>query len=321
MMDEAKKMTKEKKNGFKQQYVKETVFILSVLVLPIAWWAFGFFYVTGESILLAFQAYNIEEERFIFVGLDNFVTVVRSIGMGGELGVCLKNSFMLWCINTFVTLPISLLISFALYKNVIGTGFYKVILFLPQVVSSMVWVLVFKYLVEYGVPKIFPDLYVKLSDTGVALDLLQNPKTNLGTLVFYQQWITLASGMIIYTGAMSRIPVGLVEAGHLDGMKNMDEFIHITLPLIFPTLSVTLTTCVISIFSATLPTYQFYDGTSTTPLHLWTMGHYMFAKVMNGTSVDYPMVSAVSLVVTMIAAPITLFTRNMLEKYGPETEY
>ncbi len=321
MTDMANEKIKEKKNGFKEQYVKEVVFILSILVIPIAWWAFGFFSVTGESIWLAFQTYSIEEEAFVFAGLDNFVTVWESISTGGELGICLQNSFMLWCISTFVTLPISLLISFALYKNVIGTGFYKVVLFLPQVVSSMVWILVFKYLVEYGVPKLFPDLYVSLSDTGVALDLLQNPKTNLGTLIFYQQWITLAGGMIIYTGAMSRIPVGLVEAGHLDGMKNMQEFVYITLPLIFPTLSVTLTTCVISIFSASLPTYQFYEGTGTTPLHMWTMGYYMFAKVMNGTSVDYPMVSAVSLVVTTIAAPITLLTRNLLEKYGPETEY
>ena len=315
------KETKKKRSAFRVQYIKEEIFIISILAIPILWWAFGFFWTTGESIWLAFQTYDVEKEGYVANGFNNFSFVWKSIATGGELGICLKNSFMLWSINTFVTLPISLLISFALYKNVFGTGLFKVILFLPQIVSSMVWILVFKYFVEYGIPKLFPDLYVNLSETGAALDLLQNPKTNLGTLMFYQQWMTLASGMIIYTGAMSRIPPGLVEAGQLDGMNTMQEFTRITLPLIFPTLSVVLTTAVISIFTATLPTYQFYDGGAKTPLHLWTFGHYTFAKVMNGTAADYPLVSAVSMIVTLIATPITLLVRNLLEKYGPQTEY
>lgn len=319
-MTETKK--EKKKGGFRQQFIHEEIFIISILAIPILWWALGFFITTGESIWLAFQRYDLDQEGFVFYGLKNFKEVFRSLFTGGELGVCLKNSFLLWCINTFITLPISLLISFSLYKNVYGGNFFKVILFLPQIVSSMVWVLVFKYFVEYGVPKILPDLYASLSDTGAALDLLQNPETNLFTLIMYQQWLGLASGMIIYTGAMSRIPPGLVEAGKLDGMNNIQEFIFVTLPLMFPTLSVTLTTCVIGIFTASLPTYQFFNGSgANTPVHLWTFGHYTFAKVMDGTKADYPMVSAISMVVTLIAAPVTLIVRNLLEKYGPETEY
>lgn len=322
-MQGGENMTKKKKTkgGFKQQYIKEEIFIVSILIVPLLWWAIGFIYTTGDSIVLAFQKYDADKEAFVGNGFHNFVAVFKDLGRGGELGICLKNSFLLWCVNTFITLPISLLISFALYKNVFGTSFFKVILFLPQVVSSMIWILVFKYFVEYGVPKLFPELYGRLSETGAALDFLTNPKTNFGTLMFYQQWMTLAGGMIIYTGAMSRIPPGLVEAGKLDGLTSLKEFFYITLPLMFPTLSVSLTTCVIGIFTATLPTYQFFDSGSTTPLHLWTFGHYMFAKVMKGTSADYPMVSAVSVVVMLIATPFTLLVRNLLEKYGPDTEY
>ena len=313
--------TKKKKNGFKQQNIKELIFIISMISVPIIWWSLGFLFTTSETIWLAFQRYDLETEGFVNNGLNSFSEVFRDIASGGVLGICLKNSFLLWCMSTFVVLPISLLISFSLYKNIYGNGFFKVILFLPQIVSGMVWVLVFKYLVEYGIPKIFPDLYENLSETGAALDLLMNPKTNLGTLMVYHLWLTLASGMIIYTGAMSRIPPGLVEAGKLDGMNNMQEFVKITLPLMFPTLSVTLTTCVIGIFTAALPTYQFFDSGSTTPEHLWTFGHYTFSKVMKGTSADYPMVSAISFVVTLLAAPVTLLVRWLLEKFGPETEY
>lgn len=306
------KLSVERKPKKLSKYAKEEIFIICIIALPILWWAFGFIATTGDSIILAFKEYDRHTETFVYVGFENFVKVFKDFtSEGGLLNISLKNSLMLWALNTFLTLPVSILISFALYKKVYGAGAFKVILFLPQIVSSSVWVLIYSYFVEYGIPTIagIPNM----------TSLLQDTSTDMLLLIVYQQWLGLAGGMIIYTGAMSRIPESLVEAGHLDGMKDIQEFIYIVIPLIFPTLSVVITTCVMGIFTSSLPTYQFFAG--NTRQGLYTFGYYMFRNVMDGNETGYPMISAVSMVVCLIATPFTLVTKHLLEKYGPTVEY
>lgn len=302
----------EKKAIKFSKYMKEEIFIICIIALPILWWALGFVMVTGDSIILAFKEYDRVTETFTPAGFKNFLEVFKDFTSdGGLLNISLKNSLLLWVINTFLTLPVSVLISFALHKKIYGAGAFKIILFLPQIVSSSVWVLIYSYFVDYGIPNILGDPHMT--------SLLTNISTDLPLLLIYQQWLGFAGGMIIYTGAMSRIPDSLVEAGHLDGMKDIQEFFYIVIPLIFPTLSVVITTCVIGIFTSSLPTYQFFAG--TTRQGLYTFGHYMFQNVMSGNEAGYPMVSAVSMVVCIIATPFTLVTKWLLEKYGPTVEY
>ena len=299
------------KNAFKQKYIKEEIFIISILVVPVLWWALGFFYTTFDSVKLAFYKFDIDKYQFVPVGLENIIQVSKDLFSSGSLlGICFKNSFTLWALNICIVLPISLFISFALYKKMILSNFFKVILFLPHIITSMVWIIAFQFLSELSFPQVVYN--------GVKVSMLISPDTNLFMMYGYQLWISLASSMIIYTGAMSRISPELVEAGQLEGMSPMREFFSITLPLIFSTVSVVLITFVIGIFTSTLPTYQFYGDNA--PLHLWTFGHYMLQYGKGQTQTYYPIISAISLIVTVVAAPITLTVRYLLEKFGPETE-
>lgn len=307
--------TKQKR----RRYLKEEAFIIGILIIPFLWWLFGFIYMTGESILMAFRTYDRYTESFHIAGQGGFANFIEAItdmtnpSQGGLLSICLSNSLILWSINTFVQLPISVIISFALHKKVYGQGAFKIILMLPSIISSSVWVLIYSYLMSdglaaiYGVPKIN------------WLSPLKTPGVDFWLMIAYQLWLGLASGMVIYTGAMSRVPESLVEAGHLDGMRDFQEFIHIVIPLIFPTLSVVLTTAVMSIFTASLPTYQFFAGNTRTGLY--TFGHYMFAQVMGGTEASWPLVSAISCITCLISTPFTMTTKHLLAKYGPTVEY
>lgn len=299
------------KRNLKSRTAKERLFATGILMIPLLWWAFGFFYTTGDSILLAFKKYNADTESFISCGFENFSTVFKDMFEGGLLGVCFKNSFILWSLNTFLILPINVMMSYALYKKIRGHKMFTVLMFLPQIVSSMVWILIYKYFIEYGYP---------ILSGYEGISLLKNPETDYLTLVIYQIWISLASGMIIYTGAMSRIPPQLTEAGKLDGLSDFGELIYIVLPLIFPTISVVLITCVMGIFTSSLPTYQFYGGLSIRD-GLYTFGHYMFAYVVDGNTAMYPMVSAVSFIVCMVAAPVTFLIKHLLEKVSGDVEF
>ncbi|MBQ3492676.1 MAG: sugar ABC transporter permease [Clostridia bacterium] len=304
------------KNSFRAKYIRDTIFAVAILILPIAWWAFSFFYTTTDTILLAFKKLVPETtDEYVWCGLDNFKKVIAEMTSSGNvLNTSFKNSFLIWGINLVFRLPLSVLISYAIYKKVAGTGAFKVILFLPSIVSSMVWVIIFQYLVEYGVPTIKGIGPLEMPS------LLKQEPSDFILMLVYTEWLGLAANMIIYTGAMSRVPPSLVEAGQLDGLTDFKELIYIVLPLIFPTLSVVLTTIVIGIFTSSLPTYQFYGN--GTPDHLYTFGYYMFIMAFeNSHAVNRPLVSALSVIVCCLATPITLLTRWLLEKFGPTVEY
>lgn len=303
------------KNSFRAKYIRHTIFAVAILILPLVWWAFSFFYTTGDTILLAFKMWDVDAESYYYCGFDNFAEVIQDMMLdGGILNISFKNSFMLWIISTFITLPISVIISFALHKRIYGTGAFKIILFLPQIISSMVWVIIYKYMVEYGIPAI-------VGNPGMT-SLLNTPPQDLTMLIIYQQWLGLAGNMVIYTGAMSRVPPSLVEAGQLDGLGSFREFTDIVIPLIFPTLSVVIITCVVGIFTASLPTYQFYGQKSGAVRDgLFTFGYYTFVRGLGQSPTQIPAVSALSIIVCVLATPITLLIRWLLERFGPTVEY
>ena len=314
--------------GRRKNYIKEEVFIIGILLIPLAWWLFGFIYMTGESIILAFKEYIIVDYNtgtgyYVTAGQSGFANIISVFqdfvdpSRGSDLSTCLKNSFILWGINNGIILPINVVISFALHKKIYGQGVFKVILILPQIVSATVWVLIYSTLIRDGGAAI----YGRLNDLNW-VSPLETKGSDFWLLLVYQIWMTLANGMVIYTGAMSRVPDSLVEAGHLDGMKDFQEFIYIVIPLIFPTLSVVLTTAVTTIFTTSLPTYAFFGALQGSQKHLMTFGHYMFENAQNSASkTGYPMVSAVSLIMCLIATPFTLTVKHLLTKYGPTVEY
>ena len=306
-----KETNKIKLNVNKSKRRRETVFALAIVILPLLWWAFSFSYTTIDSIVLAFV--NLDGVTGIRtpVGFANIAEVFRLMFTPGELlNYSISNSVLLWLVNTCVAMPISLIVSFALYKKAIGTGVFKIILFLPSIISSMVWVVVFTSIIEKG----------------LGLDWISNNDVNFLTLLFYNLWIGFAGNMVLYTGAMGRVPPSLVEAGHLDGMSDFQEFIYIVLPLIFPTLSVILTTCIISIFTVQLPAFTFYGFKSVASgeyNHLFTFGLYNFMKgqTVGENQAVLPIVSALSVVVCLIAAPVSLAFRKLLEKISPTVEF
>lgn len=302
------------KNSFRAKFIRESIFAAAILILPIAWWAFSFFYTTTDTILLGFKKFDINLNSYYFCGFENFISVISDmISDGGILNTSFKNSLLIWGIHTFFTLPITVLVSYSIHKKVAGSGAFKIILFLPSIVSSMVWVIIYRYLVNYGIPTINGEnpLYTT--------SLLSVYPYSLILLIVYTQWLGFAGNMVIYTGAMSRIPPSLVEAGQLDGLTDFKELIYIVLPLIFPTLSVVLTTAVIGIFTSSLPTYQFYG--QKTDDRLYTFGYYTFIKGFNRDVAEIPLVSSLSMIVCLMATPFTLFTKWLLGKIGPTVEY
>jgi ABC-type sugar transport system permease subunit len=306
------KVIKRKVGKNKIQRRNDWIFILSIVLWPIICWCTLYLGSMGNQFIITFQNFDPQTNTFYWSGFNNITDFVNDCFNDPELSVAMGNSMILYFINLLIDMPVAIIVAYCIYKKVWGAGFFKVVLLLPSMISSIIWVLIFKYFVEFGLPRVLNDPSMP--------SLITTYNTAFGTMIFYSEWIGLAGNLILYTGAMSRVPVSLVEYGKLDGLGALKELWHLTIPLIFPTITVFLVTGIVGIFTSSNAAYSFYGQSA--PLSVYTSGYYFFCKVFHATTyAEFPYVAASSTVFTIVATPITLFVKYMLEKYGPNVEY
>jgi len=285
--------------------------------LPLLQLLIFYFVVNANSILLAFQQYDIDTATFKWAGLANFKQLFYNLSLEGDpLVVGFKNSLLLYAVSLVVGVSCALLFSFYIYKKQFMSEFFRVVLFLPQILSTVVMVIIFKYFTDSAIPEYFKQFFgVRI--TGV---LSQN-STRWGAIIFFNIWVSFGTNVLMYTSAMSRIPQEITEYASLDGVSTFREFFYITLPLIYSTITAFLIIGITTIFTSQAALYEFFGGATLSDQNLYTIGFYLFYYVLKSEGFNnYAYASAAGIIATFIAAPLTLGFRALLEKFDPSTE-
>ncbi len=309
---EGKKVKIVKKGKMKKESI---IFLCCILAFPILHKAIFYFGTNIRSVMLTFQTYDANTKSYEFVGFKNIIDFISDIGNSIVVKTAMLNTLKLYALETFVSIPISLLCSYFVVKKVPFAGFFKVLFFLPGIMSSVVMVLMFMYFVEYAIPEIWMNLF------SVELPLLlQKEPYAFRMMMVFSLWFGFASGIIMYVGAMTKTSDGIEDAAQIDGATIMQEFFHITLPCIYPTLCVFLVTSFVTIFSGSGAVFTFYADNA--PQSVYTMGYFLFTKVIgtNGSPELYPYAAAGGFLITIIAAPLTFLLKFLLEKFGPSED-
>lgn len=294
---------------------KEYLFVLSFAAYPILLFIVFYVCVNLNSILLAFQNVTITGEKS-FAGIKNFKSFISDITKDPLIYTSILNSLKIYFFGLIISLPLTILFSYYLYKKFFGHRAVRFVVLLPQIISSFVVCLVFKKFVESALPNIMQEVFGFREFPNLITDRCYAFKTN----VFYGIWVSFAGGLIMYPNAMNEIPEEIIESAMVDGIDNMfQELRYMILPLIFPTLSTFLITGVAGIFTSdnNLIAFFMYDASA----NLYNMGYYFTVKVMTGGNSVYPYLSAAGLTLTLIIAPVTYLVKYLLEKFGPVTEY
>lgn len=295
----------------------ERGFLFSVWLIPVTLFFVTYVYVNFNSIIMSFKSINNDNFEYTWTGFNNFKTFWELVTEDPSLKYAIANGAMAYFVNLFINTPLQILVAFFVYKKVYGTEFFKIIMFLPQIIASVVWIMLFRYFCDYGMPEIF-----KLLGAEPVFLLDKDATIGFYMMLLYSSWIGLGGAMLVYVGTMSRIPDSVVEAGKLDGMTMMGEFIYTVVPLIFPILSVSLVTTVPSIFTNQLQIHGFFKDTAGP--RLYTIGYWLFVQVI-GTEMAhvsrYPIAAAGGIMITLIAAPLTFGMRWLMNKLDPEVTY
>ncbi len=299
----------EKGKKKKGQY-KDLFFYIIMMAFPVLQFCLFYIGVNFNSILLAFKRIDLLSGEFTYT-IDNFVEAFRMITESTALLAAMKNSILVFVISTVISIMLSLLFSYYIAKKMPGSGAFRVILFLPSILSAIVMTTIFQAFVERAIPSAASQWF------GFEMSgMLENTATRFATLIFYAIWIGFGTNVLMYTNAMSAIDPSVIESAHLDGCTGIREFWHITLPSIYPTLTTFLVVSVAGIFTNQLNLFSFYGGGA--PEEVRTYGYYLYARVQAAQSeAEYPVLSAIGLMLSIIAIPLTLGAKALLEKYGP----
>lgn len=308
-----------KKKKIKNEYrIKQLQFVWGWLALPIISWLIFYWYVNFRSFVQAFQ-----DPASGAWSMINFNNVWGSITSGtnahGSLAEGFINTMRYFLVDIFVKYPIQILVCYFLYKRIKGYKAFRYIFYLPAIISGVAWAGVFKEFISPSGPvgNLFNTLGINMPQNG----FLKTPETATGTIIAYSIWLCVYGHMLLLCGAMNRIPIEVLEAARIEGIRPFRELISIILPLIWPTLSTLLLLTCTGILNASGPILLLQPDTYT--YGTTTLSYWIFDKVYAGgvtSAGQYNLVSAAGLIMTVIAFPIVMGLRKLMNKI-PSVEY
>ena len=299
---------KKQRSATKTKKRADLIFYCVMMAFPVIQFCLMWIGTNFNSILLAFKEYDVNYDyTWTF---HNFERVLSGLANDSGIQRSLLNSGIFWLCAQCLTIPVSLLISFYFYKRYLGSKVLKNIFFLPSVVSGVVTVTIFYYLADRGYPLLMKQLF-NVDATG----LLVNNQTQMALLIFYNVFYSLAGGFLFFSSAMCGIDESISEAAQVDGATPMQEFRHVTLPLVFPTLSVWFVASTATIFTSDFSMYAFFKTSGGT--EVTSMGFYFMRGLTTWGEREYPYFAAFGLVLTVFACAIIFPLRAIVNRMDP----
>lgn len=306
-----------KKGGMAAIKRKKMLFFFLMALPFIIQTSIFYIYVNASTISLAFMEYGgesglVSEQSFVW--FKNFGVVLRTIFAKENVSMFLV-SFLMYAFVLCIITPTIILFSFYVYKKFFMSEFFRVILFLPQIIASVMYVSLYKIMLG--------PMYTQLTGN---LDLLQSSDTTIMlAIIFYTFWTGFGTNILLMSGAMSGIDDSVVEACYLDGCNMTKEFVYVTLPSIYPTLTTFIVLDFTGIFSNSLHLYTFFGQKAP----IKSVGYFMEIHLLKSSGLyktegsewfSYPELAAMGLMITIIVSPIAIYLRRILEKIGPSED-
>jgi ABC-type sugar transport system permease subunit len=207
-------------------------------VIMLAPMLIGFVLFTYVPILyiLRFSFYETNGVKSTWVGLDNFV---RMFTRDPAYWKALGNVFILAFGKLALEVPLSMLLAVFLNRGLKATGFFRVVLFLPAIISTAITGLIFSLMFA----SFNGSVNTILQNIGFIerpINWFGNKWTAMLVLGLASVWNNYGVNMIFFLMAFQSVPKELYECAQMDGITPVKKFFKITLPMIGPTVQAVL---------------------------------------------------------------------------------
>ena len=216
--------------------------------------------------------------------------------------------------NTFLFLIVAVpfLVIFPLFLAVLinqkirGITLYKILIYLPVIVSIVVAAIAFKWLyAQDGILNYITSLF------GInPIGWLTDSRFALYSVAIVTIWKGVGYYMMIYLAALMGVPQELYEACDIDGANFLQKHLTVTIPQIMPTIALVST---ISLISAMKVFVEIYVMTKGGPLNSSkTIVYYIYERAFENLDLGYA--SALAVVLLLIIMVFSILNIFVFEK-------
>ena len=184
------------------------------------------------GIYYSFMDWNGISKSYNFIGFANYAKLLTDKKFGEALLFNFRYTIML-IVGVVV---ISVVLALLLNKEFKGRSFFRTLYFLPAVLSMITVSLVFKQVFFYVLPAIGRALGIEALSTNI----LASKQNAIYGVLFVHLWQGVALPTLLFLAGLQTIPTELYEAAAIDGANGWQQFKHITVAYLIPTLSVVL---------------------------------------------------------------------------------
>lgn len=269
------------------------MFLLPAAVILIVFFFIPFF----QTFVLSFQDYNSNIYHPSYVGLYNYFKLFKSPIFYQVLG----NTFVYLFVAVPILATVPLFLAILLNNQVRGITVYKILIYLPVIVSIVVAAIAFKWLyAQQGILNYFVSAF-----GGTPIGWLTDTRFALLSVIIVTIWKGIGYYMMIYLAGLMSVPKELYEACEIDGASAIRKHLTVTIPHIMPTIALVST---ISAISAMKVFAEIYVMTKGGPLNSSkTIVYYIYERAFENLDLGYASAMAVVLLgIVMIFSLINI---------------
>ncbi len=254
-----------------------------------------------QTIILSLKDFSTDIYNPTFIGFINYSKLLQS----KEFYTALINTFLFLLMVVPFLAIFPLIVAIFINQKIKGINIYKVLIYLPVVVSIVVVAIAFKWLyAQQGILNYILDV-IGLKPIGWL--------TDTRWALFSVALVTIYKGigyyMMIYLSALMGVPKDLYEAADVDGANSFFKHLTVTIPHIMPTIALVVT---ISSISALKVFAEIYVMTKGGPLNSTkTIVYYIYERAFE--NLDLSMASAASVVLLIIILLFSIINITFFE--------
>jgi len=240
-----------------------------------------------------------------YVGLANFV---RAFTNDAAYWKSVGNTFTIAGIKMLVEIPLSLILAVLLNNKVKGSSFFRVIFFLPSVFSVAVVGLIFSIMFS-SYNGIVNAVLQSLNLISKNIGWFSTKQNAMFVIILVSLWTTFGLNMIYFLTGLQNIPDSMYECASIDGATELQQFFHITIPLVAPVLQLVIMLSVLGTLRMTDLILVLTNGApgGATEVVMTKIFKYFFSYGENSaTEVQYGYASALSVITAVILCIVTV---------------
>ncbi|MBE5742614.1 MAG: sugar ABC transporter permease [Clostridiales bacterium] len=288
---------------------KKLIFVWGMLAYPILQFLIFFVLVNISSIIMSFErqvigssGISIKTSAYWYQKFykELFITKLPQVRNA------IVNSLFVG-LNDLILVALSVTLAYFFYKKMPGRNVFRIIFFLPSIISIVIYTMVYKYMFN---PQTGPVSIVLQKIFGWTVSSTPSWFNDYGIIMImvYCLWVGTGYNILILGGAIANLSEEVMESARLDGAKMRHELFLLVIPMIWPTISVSILGAVTTMFTLFIQV-ELLTGNSAP-----TVAYLINNLVKRGKVNNLSEGAAIGLIFTVVATPIIVLVKKLLDK-------